>query len=184
MDKLFITMCVIAYNEENSINNILSCIKEQDYDHKSMEIVLVDGMSSDKTRDIMVDFAKNNENEFDRVVVLDNPKRTLPSGWNVALREYKGDAIIKVDAHAVIPQDFVSKNVAVLNTGEYICGGQRPNIIDEPTPFKETLLLAEIQEKHMLNPYSMRHTEEKCLKRLAFLMKSLLEQRIMRFIIV
>ena len=52
MDKLFITMCVIAYNEENSINNILSCIKEQDYDHKSMEIVLVDGMSSDKTRDL------------------------------------------------------------------------------------------------------------------------------------
>ena len=64
MDKLFITMCVIAYNEENSINNILSCIKEQDYDHKSMEIVLVDGMSSDKTRDIMVDFAKNNDFEF------------------------------------------------------------------------------------------------------------------------
>lgn len=75
--------------------------------------------------------------------MLDNPKKTLPSGWNVALREYKGDAIIKVDAHAVIPQDFVSKNVAVLNTGEYICGGQRPNIIDKPTPFKETLLLAE-----------------------------------------
>ena len=68
MDKLFITMCVIAYNEENSINNILSCIKEQDYDHKSMEIVLVDGMSSDKTRDIMVDFAKNNENELVEVM--------------------------------------------------------------------------------------------------------------------
>lgn len=75
----------------------------------------------------------------------------------------------------------MSKNVAVLNTGEYICGGQRPNIIDEPTPFKETLLLAESSMfgssiaayrnnpgKHMLNPYSMRHTEEKCLKRLAF----------------
>lgn len=59
------------------------------------------------------------------------------------MREYKGDAIIKVDAHAVIPEDFVSKNVRVLETGEYICGGQRPNIIDKPTPFKETLLLAE-----------------------------------------
>ena len=81
--------------------------------------------------------------KFRRVVVLDNPKKTLPSGWNVALREYKGDAIIKVDAHAVIPEDFVSKNVRVLETGEYICGGQRPNIIDKPTPFKETLLLAE-----------------------------------------
>ncbi len=143
MDKLFITMCVIAYNEENSIKNILDCIKSQDYEHKAMEVVLVDGMSTDRTRDIMTDFARENENEFDRIVVLDNPKRTLPSGWNVALREYKGDAIIKVDAHAVIPQDFISKNVAVLNTGEYICGGQRPNIIDESTPFKETLLLAE-----------------------------------------
>lgn len=143
MDKLFITMCVIAYNEENSINNILECIKRQDYDHKFMEVLLVDGASQDKTKSAMLEYAKENEEEFNRIVVLDNPKRTLPSGWNVALREYKGEAIIKVDAHAVIPDDFVSKNVAVLNTGEYICGGQRPNIIDKPTPFKETLLLAE-----------------------------------------
>ena len=143
MDKLFITMCVIAYNEESSIEGILRCIDRQDYDHDSMEVVLVDGMSTDNTKNIMLEYAKNNDGKFDRIVVLDNPKKTLPSGWNVALREYKGDAIIKVDAHAVIPDDFVSKNVAVLNTGEYICGGQRPNIIDKSTPFKETLLLAE-----------------------------------------
>lgn len=143
MAGMFITMCVIAYNEENNINSVLDCIKAQDYPHKSMEVVLVDGDSTDNTKRLMETFAKNNETEFDRVVVLDNPKKTLPSGWNVALREYKGDAIIKVDAHAVIPKDFVSKNVAVLETGEYICGGQRPNIIDNPTPFKETLLLAE-----------------------------------------
>ena len=143
MDKMFITMCVIAYNEEKSIRNILDCIKRQNYEHKCMEIVLVDGMSTDRTKDIMLDFAEESGDEFDRIVVLDNPQKTLPSGWNVALREYKGDAIIKVDAHAVIPEDFVSKNVAVLETGEYICGGQRPNIIDEPTPFKQTLLLAE-----------------------------------------
>ena len=143
MDKMFITMCVIAYNEEKSIRNILDCIKRQNYEHKCMEIVLVDGMSTDRTKDIMLDFAEERGDEFDRIVVLDNPKKTLPSGWNVALREYKGDAIIKVDAHAVIPEDFVSKNVALLETGECICGGQRPNIIDEPTPFKQTLLLAE-----------------------------------------
>lgn len=143
MDKLFITMCVIAYNEGNSIGGILECINQQDYEHEHMEVVLVDGMSTDNTKSVMLEFAEKNEGNFQRIVVLDNPKKTLPSGWNVALREYKGDAIIKVDAHAVIPQDFVSKNVAVLNTGEYICGGQRPNIIDKPTPFKETLLLAE-----------------------------------------
>ena len=143
MSDMLITMCVIAYNEEQNINGILECIKDQDYDHNNMEVVLVDGASTDNTRALMCEFALDNKDEFRRVVVLDNPKKTLPSGWNVALREYKGDAIIKVDAHAVIPEDFVSKNVRVLETGEYICGGQRPNIIDKPTPFKETLLLAE-----------------------------------------
>lgn len=143
MSDMLITMCVIAYNEEQNINGILECIKNQDYDHNNMEVVLVDGASTDNTRALMCEFALDNKDEFRRVVVLDNPKKTLPSGWNFALREYKGDAIIKVDAHAVIPEDFVSKNVRVLETGEYICGGQRPNIIDKPTPFKETLLLAE-----------------------------------------
>lgn len=141
---MFITLCVIAYNEENTINSILEDINAQTYPHDKMEVVLVDGNSTDRTKAIMQEFAdKCSENGFVRVKVLDNNKRTLPCGWNVALSEYKGDAIIKVDAHAHIPQDFVEKNVAVLNEGEYICGGQRPNIIDEPTQWKKTLLMAE-----------------------------------------
>ena len=123
MDKLFITMCVIAYNEGNSIGGILECINQQDYEHEHMEVVLVDGMSTDNTKSVMLEFAEKNEGSFQRIVVLDNPKKTLPSGWNVALREYKGDAIIKVDAHAVIPQDFVSKNVGLpvitMSMGDY-----------------------------------------------------------------
>ncbi|MDO5381654.1 MAG: glycosyltransferase family 2 protein [Eubacteriales bacterium] len=143
---MFITVCVIAYNEEKSINRILEDISNQDYAHSDMEVVLVDGASGDRTKCIMEKYAADNNDSpdpFRRVVVLDNPKRTLPSGWNVALKEYKGDAIIKVDAHAQIPKDFVSKNVKVLESGEYICGGVRPTILDESTPWRETLLLAE-----------------------------------------
>ena len=140
---MFITMCVIAYNEENAIDRILGDIAGQDYNHNDMEVVLVDGASTDNTKKHLDNFKEKYKDDFRRVVVLDNPKRTLPSGWNVALREYKGDAIIKVDAHAEIPKDFVSKNVRVLESGEDICGGQRPVIIDEETPWKNTLLLAE-----------------------------------------
>ena len=140
------TICVIAYNEEESINTILDCIREQDYGHNLCEVILVDGASTDNTRAVMEQFAKDNEdsaNPFKRVLVLDNPKRNLPSGWNVALAHYTSEVIIKVDAHAEIPEDFVSKNIAVLESGEDICGGQRPAILDESTPWKETLLLAE-----------------------------------------
>ena len=144
---MFITICVIAYNEEQTLPAILKDIAAQDYAHGSMEVVLVDSASSDHTKKIMQEFAAQNTTQpdmgFVSVSVLDNPKRTLPCGWNVALKAYRGEAILKVDAHASIPKDFVTKNVAVLESGEDGCGGQRPNIIEQPTPFRNTLLLAE-----------------------------------------
>ena len=144
---MFITICVIAYNEEQTLPAILKDIAAQDYAHGSMEVVLVDSASSDHTKKIMQEFAAQNTTQpdmgFVSVSVLDNPKRTLPCGWNVALKAYRGEAILKVDAHASIPKDFVTKNVAVLESGEDVCGGQRPNIIEQPTPFRNTLLLAE-----------------------------------------
>ena len=144
---MLITICVIAYNEEQTLPAILKDIAAQDYAHGSMEVVLVDSASSDHTKKIMQEFAAQNTTQpdmgFVSVSVLDNPKRTLPCGWNVALKAYRGEAILKVDAHASIPKDFVTKNVAVLESGEDVCGGQRPNIIEQPTPFRNTLLLAE-----------------------------------------
>ncbi len=145
---MFISVCIIAYNEEKTLAGILADIEEQDYPHEQMELLLVDSASTDGTRRIMQDFAEKNkaaENalHFRSVRVLDNPKRTLPCGWNVALSAYEGEAILKVDAHASIPPDFVRKNAALLDDGEDIAGGQRPNIVDEPTPWRNTLLLAE-----------------------------------------
>lgn len=139
---IFITMCVIAYNEEKTLPAILEDICMQDYDHSYMEVVLVDSASTDSTKKIMQKFAER-ASDFRSVLVLDNPKRTLPCGWNVALGAYTGEAILKVDAHARIPADFVSKNAAVLESGENISGGPRPSVIDEDTPWQRTLLLAE-----------------------------------------
>ena len=141
---MLITVCVIAYNEEKTLEKLLDQICCQDYDHSKMEIVLVNSNSTDSTEDIMNRFAKGNDKSgFYRVQILQNKKKTLPCGWNVALKSYSGDAILKIDAHATIPKDFVRKNVETLEQGENIVGGFRPNIIDESTPWKETLLLAE-----------------------------------------
>ena len=143
---MLITICVIAYNEENTLKKLLDQIFCQDYDHSNMEIVLVNSNSTDRTKDIMYQFADSNGDDkfgFYKVQVLQNEKKTLPCGWNVALKSYSGEAILKIDAHATIPEDFVRKNVETLEQGEDIVGGFRPSIIDESTPWKETLLLAE-----------------------------------------
>ena len=115
---MIISVGVVAYNEQNTLPKLFECIKAQTYSHDKMEIVLVDSMSKDDTKSLMEKFKKENKN-------------------------YHGDAVVRIDAHAEIPEDFVEKNVKVLESGEYVSGGLRPNIIDESTPWKETLLLAE-----------------------------------------
>ncbi len=139
---MLVSFCVIAYNEERTLSSLFADIISQDYPHEKMEIVLVNAMSTDATKRLMNEFAEQ-ENGFQRVAILDNDKIIQAAGWNIAIKEAKGDIILRIDAHTMIPKDFVSKNVACIKSGEYVSGGQRPSIIDEATPWKYTLLLAE-----------------------------------------
>ncbi|MBR3182495.1 MAG: glycosyltransferase family 2 protein [Eggerthellaceae bacterium] len=141
-----VSIGVIAYNEEGVLEGLLDDIVAQDYPHESIEVVLVDSASTDNTKTLMNRFARSNSapgKGFADVQVLDNPKRIIPSGWNVALSAFTGDAFIRVDAHARIPSDFVSQNVAVLEEGEFVCGGPRPTVAKPDTPWTRTLLAAE-----------------------------------------
>lgn len=138
-----ITIGIIAYNEKKKLGLLLKDICAQTYDHKKIEVILVDSNSTDSTKKIMETFRDNNKEEFFDVKVLSNPKRTQPCGWNVVLRNFSCDAVVRIDAHASIASNFIEKNIETLESGEDICGGLRPNIIDESTPWKETLLLVE-----------------------------------------
>lgn len=137
-----VSLCVIALNEEENITRLLDNIRAQDYDHSETEIVLVDSGSKDKTKEIMTAFAQE-ENGFANVLVLDNPKRIQASGWNVAITNSTGELIIRVDAHAIIPANFVSENVACIDSGEDVCGGRRVNVINGDSKAKKVLLMAE-----------------------------------------
>ncbi|MFJ8260430.1 glycosyltransferase family 2 protein [Rummeliibacillus sp. NPDC094406] len=137
-----VSFIIIAFNEETTIKKIFKDLIMQDYPHNLIEVILVDGISTDNTKNFMQTFSKE-DNGFARVIVLDNPKKILPSGWNIALENAENEVILRVDAHASIPKNFIFQNVKCIESGEDICGGYRPNIIDEQTPWKETLLLAE-----------------------------------------
>lgn len=137
-----VSFAIVAYNEEATLPRLLNDLKNQDYPHEKIEVLLIDSMSTDGTKAIMEEF-KSSGNDFNCVKLLDNPDKTLPFGCNVMLDNYTGDTVVRIDAHASIPSDFISKNVAVIESGEYVCGGRRPNIIDDDTAWKNTLLIAE-----------------------------------------
>lgn len=64
-----VSVCIIAYNEEKTLTSLFSDIKNQDYPHNKMEVILVNSMSSDRTRVLMEKFAEE-ENGFLRVRYL------------------------------------------------------------------------------------------------------------------
>ena len=137
-----VSFIIVAYNAEKVIENCLECLKKQEYDHKDIEVILVDSNSNDLTKQKMLDFKVNNI-DFAKIYVLDNKKRTLPSGWNVALEKATGEAILRVDAHSTFNEDFIKQNVMELEAGENIVGGHRISVCDEETIWKKTLLLSE-----------------------------------------
>ena len=137
-----VSLCVVAYNEEDFLPNLLADLEKQTYPHHLTEILLIDGHSTDRTKQVMQEFA-DRKTDFSRVAVLDNPQRIQAAGWNVAIENATSDVIIRIDAHTHIPPAFTEKTMALQEKGEYVTGGIRPCLIDNPTPFKKTLLEVE-----------------------------------------
>lgn len=139
---MIVSLCMIAYNEAEALDGVLRDFQLQDYPHELIEIVLVDSMSTDATREKMERF-KNTDYGFRNVAIVQCAKKNQAFSWNAALMTATGDVIIRVDAHARIPRNFVSRNVYNLNQGEDVVGGGRPNITSDVSSWKLTLLAAE-----------------------------------------
>ena len=99
-------------------------------------------MSSDATAQIMQSFSES-ENDFLSVKFLENKRGNIPGGHNVALENYTGECIVRIDAHAFMPSDFIRKNVDVLKSGESVSGGQVISISPDESNFSKTLLITE-----------------------------------------
>lgn len=92
------------YNEEKHIASCLESILQQDFPKEEMEVLLVDGMSTDHTREIVQQYTE----QYPFIFLLDNPKRIVPTGLNIGIRVAQGDVIIRLDAHAIYPDNYFS----------------------------------------------------------------------------
>lgn len=104
----FVSIILPVRNEVGYIERCLHSIFIQDY-RGEMEILVVDGMSTDATRKIINDYALQNPQH--NIQILDNPGRIVPTGMNIALHQAKGEIIIRADGHCIIAPDYVRKCV-------------------------------------------------------------------------
>ena len=98
-------------NEERYIENCVRSLLEQDFPRKELEILLVDGRSSDGTMEIL----RRLETEFpDTVRVLENPKRIQAAAMNVGADAARGEYLLRIDAHAEYPPSYVSTCIRLM----------------------------------------------------------------------
>ena len=142
MKDLVVSFIIVAYNAEDKLKTSLDSLMKQNYPHHLIEVILVDSNSTDNTKKVFKKFKEYNK-DFKRIVILDNPKKTLPCGWNVALKNVKGDLILRVDAHTFFDENFISNNVKEIEAGENIVGGKCISVTQENNWKEKLLLIAE-----------------------------------------
>jgi succinoglycan biosynthesis protein ExoA len=105
-----ISFIVPVRNEEDYIRASLKSLVDQSYPVSSCEIIVVDGRSSDRTREIIEEICERNP----QVRCLDNPAGIVPTAMNIGIRAARGEVIIRADGHNAYPRDYAANCVKYL----------------------------------------------------------------------
>ncbi len=120
MTTPFVTLVVAMRNEERHIARCVESLLAQDYPVDRLEVLFMDGQSTDNTRDIVGDLIRA------RVLfsVADNPGRIQSIAWNLGIERARGKVIGIVSGHSELAPDYVSQAIeTLLRTEADLVGG-------------------------------------------------------------
>lgn len=133
-DDPFVSLLIPIRNEARYIERCLQAVLAQDYPPKRMEVLVIDGMSTDGTREKVQALIESRKGTAPEIVLLDNPPGIVPTGLNIGLRRARGEIIVRVDGHCVIAPNYVSACVAhIKNLGVDGVGGPMESIGETST---------------------------------------------------
>jgi glycosyltransferase involved in cell wall biosynthesis len=108
-----VSVIVPCYNEQDTIRMLLLALRSQTFPTRDMEVVIADGISTDGTIDEIEKFQDDHPDLLIRVV--ENNKRNIPSGLNLAIGAAEGEIIVRLDAHSVPKDDYVERCVEAIS---------------------------------------------------------------------
>jgi glycosyltransferase involved in cell wall biosynthesis len=133
----FVSVIMPVRNEAAYIERSLGSVLAQDYPADRMEILVVDGLSDDGTREAVLAY----QEVHPHIQLLDNPARIVPPGLNLGIRRARGEIVVRVDGHCEIAPDYVSRCVQHLCEDEVDAVGGPIETIGE-TAEAEAIALA------------------------------------------
>ncbi len=110
VEQPFVSVLMPVFNEEQHLARCLDSILAGDYPRDRLEILVIDGMSTDQSALIAQHYAATHS----LIRLLTNPKRIQAAALNIGIRESKGEIIVRMDAHALYAPDYIRTCVQLL----------------------------------------------------------------------
>src|SRR3569832_385286 len=105
-----VAVVIPCRNEARFIRPVIDTLLNSTYPRERLEVIFVDGMSTDGPRAILESAAR--EHSFIRV--LDNPRVIAPVALNLGIKAARSEIIVRMDAHSEYGSDFISRCVDLL----------------------------------------------------------------------
>ena len=136
----FVTVVVPVRNEARFIEGTIGQLIAQDYPATGFEILLVDGCSTDQTRQLAESLAKTQP----QLRVLENPRRLSSAARNVGIRHARGEFIVVVDGHCELEGPSYLRNLveAFRESGADCLGRPQPLDVTGASPLQRAIAAA------------------------------------------
>lgn len=113
-NSTLVSLLIVVRNEVECIEEGLNSLLDQTYPKSLTEIILIDGISTDGTREYLQKKTAELKKQNIDVKFLDNTGRILSTGWNIGIKAAKGEIVCRIDAHNAIAHDYVARGVSRL----------------------------------------------------------------------
>jgi glycosyltransferase involved in cell wall biosynthesis len=105
-----VSVIVAVRNEEGYLDGCLQALVDLDYPHDLLEIVLVDGMSTDRTPQIIESWVERDS----RIRAIKNPGKIVSTGMNLGIKSARHDLILWISGHVVLERDHLKRCVETM----------------------------------------------------------------------
>lgn len=127
-----VAIVIPTLNEERFISRCLNSIIKQTYEFEKMDVMIIDGGSNDKTKDIVAEYQKSHQN----IRFIENKKKIQSAAFNIGFKKSTAPYIIRLDAHAEYDSKYISLCIENLKQDEKRGNvGGRCNIL----PFNQSI---------------------------------------------
>ena len=125
-----VSLIIPTRNEEKYISQTIESLLQQDYPLSALEIMFVDGMSTDRTREVIRGYMER----YPLIRLIDNPRRFTNHAFNLGIQHSRGEIIVIMGAHTRYSTNYVSVLARHLSPGKEYCAGS----VAETIPGKNT----------------------------------------------